>query len=253
MKSKSSVCVIVTACALASAAQAECVWGSFDSTRINYPDGVLNGSAHTTLAGIINAGGGTLAASTSTLTAAYLSSVDVFYTSLFRTDGASTLSAAEQAAVQSWFFAGGTLIVTADIFAPESYDSLTSFLGVTNYNPLSNGGNATVINSHALTAGVTSIAFTTESTFSVPATALALANGPSNQLFSAVMDPSTGYNGGGRLFIVGDHNMFTNSFISSADNTVLAQNMASWACIPAPGVTTVAAGMMLFGAARRRR
>ncbi|MBD3369593.1 hypothetical protein GF402_04430 [Candidatus Fermentibacteria bacterium] len=45
-----------------------CYWGSFDDSRINYSGGTLTGSAHTTLAGIIEANSGVLADPTSLLT-----------------------------------------------------------------------------------------------------------------------------------------------------------------------------------------
>ena len=65
---------------LSTTAWAQTVWGSFDTTRINYSSGTLNGGAHTTLRGIIVANSGSVAADTATLTAGYLSGVDVFYT-----------------------------------------------------------------------------------------------------------------------------------------------------------------------------
>jgi hypothetical protein len=238
-------------CGLASAAHADCVWGFFDTNRINYPGGLLNGSEHTSLVNIINAAGGTLAAPTPTLTPAYLAGIDVFYTSLFRTDGASTLTAAEQAALQGWFNAGGTLVVTADIFGVAAYDSFTSFLGIT-YTAVGSANNATVVGAHPLTAGVASIAYNTESTFTLPGTGLTLANNFNGQRYSAVMDGLTGFAGPGRLFVAGDHNMFTNTYIGTQDNTRFAQNLANWACIPAPGTGAVALTVLVFAARRRR-
>ena len=104
-----------------AARAADCVWGSFDGTRVNYAAGVLSsGSGHTTLRGYIMANGDTVAAGTPTLTAAYLDTVDIFYTSLLNQQ-TGNLSGAEQTALQAWVAAGGTLIVSADIYQLPGY------------------------------------------------------------------------------------------------------------------------------------
>ena len=222
--------IIGAACVgmVASASSAQCVWGSFDASRINYAGGVLStGSNFVTLRGLIMGGGGTLAAGTSELTSAYLAGVSVFFTSLL-TNNEVPLSASEQAALQAWVASGGTLIVTADIFNLPGYNSFTSFLGVTNYVSISHQGSGPVINAHPLTAGVATMSYNTNATFSIPASALTLANDALGNRYSAVMDPATGFAGPGRLFIVGDHNMLTETLINA--NLTLATNMVAWAC-----------------------
>ena len=89
---------IVAATLFAPVAWAQTVWGSFDTTRINYAFGTLNGSAHVALRGIIAANSGSVAAGAPTLTAGYLGGVDVFYTSLLSTT-TGVLSGAEQTAL----------------------------------------------------------------------------------------------------------------------------------------------------------
>jgi hypothetical protein len=221
--------ILFLALASGSAAAQQCVWGSFDASRINYPGGPLTGTEHSTLRGIITGAGGTIGAATPTLTAAYLAGVDVFYTSLLSTS-TGVLSAAEQTALQAWVNAGGTLIVTGDIFPIPAYDSFTGVYGVT-WTPLSGVGIGTTVGAHPIIAGVTNFSYNTQSTFTLGAGALVLGNDAGGQRFMAVFELGTGFpHGGGRLLVFGDHNMFTNSMIAQSQNTRLAQNFAGWAC-----------------------
>lgn len=228
----------IVALALAAGAAQGQVWGSFDTTRINYAGGVVNGGAeHTILAGMITGSGATLAPGTPVLDAAYLSGVDVFYTSLLRTT-TQLLSAQEQTDLQAWFNAGGTLIVTAENTPGAGYDTFTSFLGVSGFGNGSTGSNlATTVAAHPLTAGVTNVTFALGvNSFAYPGTALRLMDHIGGSVWSIVMDPSTGFAGPGRLFVMGDHNHLANARIGLTDNTVLAQNMIAWANAGGPPV-----------------
>lgn len=247
-----SAAAILTTLLTASAAHAQAVWGSFDDTRINYSAGTLNGSANATLRGIITGNGGTIAAGTPTLTAAYLGGVDVFYTSLLSTV-TGVLSGAEQTDLQNWVAAGGTLVVTADIFPLPAYESFTSVYGVTNYAAVNGGGTANVVAAHALTSGVVTIDYATNSDYSFGGDALLLANDGSGSDYMIVMEPATGFNVGGRMVVFGDHNMFTEGSINSNDNTQLATNLANWAAVPEPGTFLVIGAGILCLAIHRRR
>jgi len=121
---------VAPASAFTSTATAQTIWGSFDGSRINYGAGPLTGSAHNTLRSIIEANDGDIGLPTASLTAEYLSGVDVFYTFLLSTS-TGTLSGPEQTALQNWIADGGTLIVTADIFPLAAYESFTAAYGVT--------------------------------------------------------------------------------------------------------------------------
>jgi hypothetical protein len=212
------------------------VWGCFDITRVNYAGGVLDtGTSHVNLRAIITANGGSVAAATPTLTPAYLAGVNVFYTSLLRNSAVSTLSAAEQSALQAWIAAGGTLIVTGDIYALPGYDSFTAFYGVTGWTSISTcgtgGSPADVLAAHAVTVGVTDLRYCTQSTFTYGADALLLADdGPNNRPFMTVQEPATGFTAGGRILVLGDHNLFSDSYINNGSNRTLATNMVRWAC-----------------------
>ena len=211
--------------ALASA----CVWGCFDATRINYPAGVLYDGDYNILRGYIAGAGGTLALPTTELTSAYLDGVDVFYTSLL-SQSTGTLSASEQTALQNWLAGGGTLIVTGDIFPLPAYESFTAFWGVTNWTSI--GGNATgpTVNAHPLIAGVSGLYYNTNGSFTYGADALLIAVDTQNNAYAIVMEPSTGFNYGGRILVTGDHNGFTDGSAGNADNMTFMQNFAFWAC-----------------------
>ena len=204
------------------------VWGCFDASRINYPGGVLNGgSQHTTMAGLITTNGGQLALPTPVLSASYLSTIDVFYTSLLTNNGIP-LSPTEQTELAIWLNGGGTLIVTADIFNQVGYASFTSSLGINSFTTGPGNSPATTVAAHPITAGVATAAFTSSSTFNVPLDALRIMN-DGLVPFACVFDASTNHAGPGRAAVFGDHNMFTNTFIAQNDNLQLAINLILWA------------------------
>jgi len=216
-----------------------CVWGSFDASRVNYSDGTLNGGAHSTLRGIITSNGGTIAAGTPTLTAEYLAGVDVFYTSLLNTS-TGVLVESEQNALHDWIAAGGVLIVTADIFPLPAYESFTAFYGVTGYDDLGDAGTGVPVADHPITEGVATFYYNTQSTFTYGPDALLLGVDGGGRDYMIVMEPGTGFDAGGRILVIGDHNGFTNSSIGEADNMVLVDNFVRWACtsLPNPVVET---------------
>ena len=133
---------------------------------------------------------------TPTLTDAYLSSVDVFYTSLLD-QFSGALSGAEQTSLQNWIGNGGTLIVTADIFPLAAYESFTSHYGVTGYTPLYHAGVGSPTAAHMLTQGVAHYYYMTESTyFSTGGDALILGDNGFGNTFMAVLEPGTGFAAG---------------------------------------------------------
>lgn len=217
-------------------AQTNCLWGSFDASRINYAGGVLtNGTSHVNMRNVIAANGGTLAPATPTLTAAYLARVQVFYTSLLNTS-TGTLSAAEQTDLQNWVAAGGTLIVTGDIFPLPAYESFTAFYGVTGWTAISNcatgGSPANVVAAHPVTVGISATRYCTNGTFTYGANARLLENDGSTATnpFMVVLEPATGFTSGGRILVLGDHNLFADAYILNGDNQTLAANIVRWAC-----------------------
>lgn len=227
--------VVVFAALLPSATEAQCVWGSFDSTRINYSAGTLTGTGHSTLRGIITTNGGSVGAATGTLTAAYLAGVRVFYTSLLKTTGGA-LSATEHTALQNWVNGGGILIMTADYINIAACNSVTRWLGVAYSSTRWTGlGTPTAI-VHPVTIGVTNFYSAAGVTFNVPAAAKLLGVDSSNRPFIAVFDSTSTQKG--CVLILGDHNMFTNSYITRNDNRILAGNFAKWACGKGGGCAT---------------
>jgi MYXO-CTERM domain-containing protein len=235
-----AIALVLLAPVTASAA----VWGSFDGTRVNYAGGVLTtGADHDDLRAIIAANGDTLAPATGSLTAVYLAGVDVFYTSLLNT-GAPVLSLAEQAALQAWVVGGGTLVVTGDIFPLPFYESFTAQFGITGWAQTGAGTAVPSGAMHTLTAGVVSIDQITQSTFTFGLDALELLTADDGNPFMIVLEPATGFCLGGRIVVLGDHNLFSDGGIGLADNTTLATNLVEWAALPDGGCGPCGNGML---------
>jgi len=223
-------CVVIGFGASCEAGTSQCVWGSFDASRINYASGPLTGGSNSTLQTIVTTNGGTLAAPTPLLTPAYLAGVTVFYTSLLSTS-TGTLSAAEQAALQGWIASGGTLIVTGDIFPLPAYESFTAAYNITNYTSISNNQTGSPVAVHPITQGVNLYKYNTNCGFTFGTDGMLLGNDGSGNDFMAVFEPGTGFGVGGRILVIGDHNMFTESTINQNDNAVLAANIVKWSCL----------------------
>jgi len=216
-------------------------WGSYSPARMAYSAGALSGTAHDDLRTAIEAAGDTIAAPTETLTAGYLDGVDVFYTGMLSGGtGASagelgTLSNSESDALESWIAAGGTLIVTVDstglpgdMFATV-YESWGALFGMDTVAFVTDEGMASPAGAHPLTAGVAQYAWVNHSIFELGDDADVLGDSVAGQVFLAALEPSSGFATGGRVVVVGDHNLFTDNFIGAADNAVLAANIIQWA------------------------
>ncbi|MEM6991481.1 MAG: MYXO-CTERM sorting domain-containing protein [Myxococcota bacterium] len=222
---------------LATADASAATWGSFDSTRINYDEGCLSCPANATFASLITANGDTIAADTTQLTAVYLGGIDVFYTSMLSGKSGS-LNAAEQTALQAWIAEGGTLIVSVEAIPEQmvgpAYDTFTSDYGVTAFMPTNGSGSGSPLVAHPIVAGVTTYEWNLGAHFTVGADALVLGEGAAGQPFLAVLEPSSDFCEGGRIAVVGDHNIFNDGLIESVDNTTLASNLIAWAATPEP-------------------
>lgn len=219
---------IAYAVSAAQMASAAVVWGGFDASRINYAGGTLDGTAHVTLRSIIAAHDGQVGPLTPLLTDDYLNGVDVFYTSLLR-NPSGELSQPEREALRRFIEGGGTLIVTADIFPLPAYESFTAQFGVTGYRALSGVGVGQPVADHPITQNVAGYGYNTESTYNYGNDAKLLGNNGRGSDFLIVMEPATGFNLGGRIVVLGDHNMFTEGLINQNDNRILAGNIAAWA------------------------
>jgi MYXO-CTERM domain-containing protein len=233
--------VAVAACWAAEGRAHAATWGSFDTTRLAYDLADLAGERHDALRIQITARGDEVGAATGELTADYLAGVDVFYTSML-SDGtgpsagaAGTLSLSEISALQEWVAVGGTLIVTVDSNGfdgpfPAVYDTWLGDYGVGAFAFIfeQNSGAPFVV--HPITEQVATIEWDGVVTFDFGADGFLLANGPGGtDPLIAVFEPATGFAAGGRLLVIGDHNMLTDNYIDFADNLRLAQNIAAWA------------------------
>lgn len=232
--------LLFATCLLPSVAHAAS-WGSFDPSRMAYAAGALGGSAHDDLRAAIEAAGDTVAAPTAGLDEAYLGGVDVFYTGMLSGGtGATagdlgTLSPSEAEALEAWIAGGGTLVITVDstglpgdAFA-DVYASWGAVFGMTDVAFVTDEGTSTPLGAHPVLTGVGSYAWVNHTTFSIGDDAQVLGEASTMSEFIAVLEPASGFAAGGRVLVVGDHNMFTNAFIDSADNAVLAANIVDWA------------------------
>jgi MYXO-CTERM domain-containing protein len=205
------------------------VWGGFDSGRVNYVNGLLTGSAHSTFQSRLALQGHSIHTLTESLDSAYLSNVDVFYTSLANTD-ATPLTAVEQTALSSWVAGGGVWIISGDIFNLPLYNSYGAPFGISNFT--AEGPAPTIYSSpvsHPLTWGVASLQGTSYSSWTSGPNGQALASYSGNKTFVEVYDVSSGFTSGGAVLVLGDHNFLTDNFIGQDDNQVFLDNMIAWA------------------------
>lgn len=228
------------ALALVSAPAAAATWGSFSSARIAYATGPLDGDVHSELRALIDEHGDTLAPPTAELTAEYLATVDVFYTSML-SDGtgptagaAGTLSLPEQAALHDFVAAGGTLVVTPDSNGfdgpfPTVYDSWLADYDVTDFAFVFGPDTGSTLIVHPITEGVDAFDLDGTVTFSHMASAQVLATTTSAEPLMAVLEPATGFIAGGRVLVLADHNVLTDAALASAGNETLARNIVGWA------------------------
>lgn len=224
---------LVLALAPATAASAQtCAWGSFDSSRIHKPAGFLldTGVYWGKLRTEIANNGGTVLPGTPTLTPGYLAQCDVFFTSILD-DNSLPLSNTEQGALGAWLTSGGTLVVSGLQIALPFYDSFTGPYGVTNYVGTTGiGTGSTTGAAHAIVSGVTNFQHNGHCTFSFGSQALLLGKDANGGSFMAVLEPSTGFTSGGRIFVFGDAEIMDDLEVGNFDHAILMQNTVAWAC-----------------------
>jgi len=235
------VALVLVPLALAPATAAAAVWGSFTASRIAYATGPLSGNVHSMLRDYIADHGDTLADPTNELTPEYLATIDVFYTAMLSdgtgpTAGApGTLSLDEQAALMEFIAGGGTLIITPDSNGfegpfPIVYDSWTADYEVTDYAFLFDFGVGQPIIDHPITAGLNSYSLDGTTTFTYPTSGQILGTGLANDdPFLVVFEPASGFDAGGRMLVVADHNALTDGLLDDLGNQQLAQNIVAWA------------------------
>jgi len=227
-----SLVLVLVSCWSVSASAQTCRWGGFDGTRIHKPAGFRldTGVYLSQLRAEITNAGGVVVPGTPTLTSAYLAQCDVFFTSILA-DFVPVLSDSEKTALAGWLASGGTLIVSGLQTPLAFYDSFTSPYGVTNY--LASIGQQTLATSggsHPLISGVNTVQANGHCSFSAGPQGLVLATDASGGAFMAVLEPSTGFSSGGRIFVFGDAESIDDLEIGNADHAVLMKNMVAWGC-----------------------
>lgn len=208
-----------------------CSWGSFDASRTHKPGAFQfdTGALWTTLRAEIANNGGAVLSGAPVLSAGYLSQCDVFFTSILD-DGNGPLSAAEQAALGSWLASGGTLIVAGLQISLGFYDSFTAPFGVTNYVGSVGQGTGSTVGGHPIITGVSSFQHNGHASFSVGGQGAVIGSDSSGSAFLAVLEASTGFTSGGRIFVYGDAEILDDLEVANADHLVLQKNLVAWAC-----------------------
>jgi hypothetical protein len=203
------------------------IWGGLDESRVNGEDAVLStGAIYNGLRDALQSNGDTTASPTDVLTAAYLSEVSVFYTSSLAPGGG--LLADEANALRDWVNAGGTLIVTGYSLALDFSDSFTSAFGVTDWATGETEGEGLPVSSHVLNAGVDGYDFEARGfPKTYGADALLIGETVESDAFLIVLDQSTGFQGHGRILVVGDYRLFTDDYLPG--NSRIVGNVVGWA------------------------
>ncbi len=202
--------------------------GIFDDTRLY--SSIYNletGAAMTELRSIYQARGAVFH-QTDSLTAEFLSGVSALHIASI---SAQNLSASEKANLVSWVQSGGTLLIFGECGCYGTQAAYNSFLnefgvtlsGTTSYGP------GTVVASHPITQGLASVYIGKNGTLAGPSSAKSLINDQYNYVAALVME-YTQQTGSGRVFVMGDGDMFTDVYMQAyPNNKVLAENFASWA------------------------
>jgi len=226
---------------MAPSAASAATWGGFDASRTAYATGALTGDANSQFHDLITDNGDDVAAGTGEITAEYLDGIDVFYTSMVSdgtgpTAGAlGSLSLDERDALADWIADGGTLIVAPDSNGFDGpwamvYDTYTSQLGVTDYEFVFGPGEGAPFIEHPITEGVEGYSLDSTARFEFGEDAALLGTAvDAADPFLVVFEPATGFDDGGRVLIVADHNALSNTYIGELDNEVLAANIIGWA------------------------
>ena len=224
MIKSASVGLLVAAFAASQAANV----GIFDDSRL-YSSiyNLQTGAAMSELRSLYQARGAVFH-QTDSLTSEFLSGISALHIASI---SAQNLSASEKANLVSWVQSGGTLLVFGECGCYGTQAAYNSFLnefgvnlsGTTSYGP------GTVVASHPITQGLSSVYIGKNGTLNGPTSAKALVKDHMNFTAALVME-FTQQTGAGRVLAMGDGDMFTDVYMQAyPNNRVLAENFVSWA------------------------
>lgn len=173
---------------------------------------------------------------TSSLTSTFLDGVDVFVTSKISTQN---LGSAEKTALVDWVQAGGTLVVTAECNCynnQTAYNSMLALFGFVLSGTIAEAYGS-VVGSHPITRGLTSPYIGQNGELVLPDGAQRLIVDQLGNDCAAVLEGSP-IVGLGRVFVIGDTDMFIDFFLTLEDeNLKLVRNLADWAMNPTVRLT----------------
>ncbi|GMV36563.1 MAG: hypothetical protein AMXMBFR61_10710 [Fimbriimonadales bacterium] len=173
---------------------------------------------------------------TSALTPTFLEGVQVFVTSKISTQ---TLGSAEKTALVNWVQAGGTLVVTAECNCynnQTAYNSMLALFGFVLSGTIPEAYGS-VVASHPITQGLSSPYIGQNGYLVLPDGAQRLIVDQMGNDCAAVLEGSP-IVGLGRVFVIGDCDMFIDFFLTLEEQNVkLVRNLANWAMNPTVRLT----------------
>ncbi|MEP0765023.1 MAG: hypothetical protein HRF45_00570 [Fimbriimonadia bacterium] len=98
-------------------------------------------------------------------------------------------------------------------------------------------GYGNILAPHRITQGLTTVFLGKNGYLTTPPSALHLIDDPMGNIAAAVME-RTAETGAGRLFVIGENDMFSDTYLMLyPEDRLLAENIASWALTPSPVLT----------------
>ncbi len=254
MNIKSIVLVAITLIFSVSA-NAGIVVGSFDSSRINYAGGAFETGFYSVLRNDL-ANRGDSIQTISSITASNLQGVDVFYTSLLSTSTGG-LSVSEQSALVAWVNGGGTLFTAGDVLNWQAvFNTFLNPFGInmsTDATPYSVGSGTIVDTSNPIINGpnglVTSFDYATSGVYDAGAYNTFATDSIGNAI---LIQQAFGL---GQVVAIGDHNLFTDTYIGLNEETLFLNVLDSSTAVPVPAaVWLLGSGLLgLLGVARKNK
>ena len=230
---------LFAAALITSTASAANTWGSLDSSRLqSASDEFTTSSNHSGFRGKITGAGDTIAAPTSSITAAYLSGVDVFFTSMM----SAAPSGTELTDLSAWVSGGGICIVTCnDTNRTQTVSTFAQF-GIEAY-PGGHDGLAFSFGGHALVAGVNDLPFTNNSDLYTNDFTMAWLAGNNWEETIALANENVG---SGMALALATNDVWLNG--AAADALIFQDNVVAWASGGGTGTCGTTATSSNYGA-----
>ncbi|MBN1295655.1 hypothetical protein JXA80_02675, partial [bacterium] len=215
--------------------QGSVLWDTHHGVYISYqPSGF-----YSELTALLTSLGFTVEANNSGILNLTLDSYDLIVISL-GSAWYSAYSPAEVTVLLTYIANGGSLLIMSDnLSCPNSNIApVTSAFGVTSGSGNISGDTITTFAAHPIFSGISTLRIASAGEISAVAPSTEIAWSSTSQGFISVADLSPG-----RVIVIGDINLFENSYLSSYNNIPFAMNLFEWlteyAATPTPTPTDV--------------